>query len=196
MLNLRFLTVLVFAFAMPLQVFAGPFGLEMGMKLAQLPGDPKSLDGGFYKLTKVPKPHSSFESYVVRIAPSTGVCWIKGIGVDITTNSYGMELKSAFEKLRGKLDSAYGKSNLSDLLLPNSIWNEPNDWMMGLIKKERLLAAQWGSKYGSKLPSDIESITLVAFPSGRSKGYLSLEYSGVKEDACDAELAAKEDDAL
>jgi hypothetical protein len=196
MLKVRCLAILAFALAVPSVGFAGPFGLEMGMKLSQLPGKPEAISGGYYKLTSVPKPHSSFEAYVVKLSPSTGVCWIKGIGVDIETSSYGIQLKSAFEEMRGKLDSAYGKSKLSDFLMPNSIWNEPNDWMMALIKKERLLAAQWGKEYGSNLPSDLESIALMASPTGRSEGYLALEYSGHQKSKCDAELEAKEDDAL
>jgi len=32
---------------------------------------------------------------------------------------------------------------MRDMLLPGRIWNEPNDWMMELIKKERWLAALW-----------------------------------------------------
>lgn len=196
MLKIRCLIILATFLGASQLSYAGPFGLEMGMKVSQLPGKPKSLSGGFYELSTVPKPHSSFEIYVVKVAPSTGVCYIKGIGFDITTSSYGIQLKSAFEELRGKLNAAYGKSNLSDFLLTGSIWDKPNDWMMGLIKKERYLASQWGSEYGSNLPSDIKSITLMALPSGRSKGYLGLEYKGAKEDACDAELEAKEDEAL
>ncbi len=175
---------------------AGPFGLEKGMTLKGIGGNPEKVGHGIYKLDSVPKPHSAFEAYVVRIAPKGGLYWIKAIGKDIETSTYGMELKSAFNEMKEKLGATYGKHKTMDVLLPGSIWDEPNDWMMGLIKKERILAAIWEKSEGSSLPSEIEQIGLIASPTSRDKGYIAIEYSFTNKDDCEAELAAQEDDAL
>ena len=123
------------------EAMAGPFGLEKGMSLKDIGGKPEKVGHGIYKLSSVPKPHSAFEAYVVRISPKGGLYWIKAIGKDIATSTYGVELKSAFNEMEEKLGATYGKHKTMDFLMPGSIWNEPNDWMMGLIKKERILAA-------------------------------------------------------
>lgn len=178
------------------EAMAGPFGLEKGMSLKDIGGKPEKVGHGIYKLSSVPKPHSAFEAYVVRIAPKGGLYWIKAIGKDIATSAYGLELKSAFSEMEEKLGATYGKHKTMDFLMPDSIWDEPNDWMMGLIKKERILAAIWEKSEGSSLPSDIESIGLIASPSAGDKGYIAIEYSFTNKDTCEAELAAQEDDAL
>jgi len=175
---------------------AGPFGLEMGMSLKEIGGTPENIAYGKYKLTSVPKPHSAFEFYVIQVAPNSGLCWIKAIGKDIATSSYGLELKSEFSEMEKKLEGTYGKHKIMDFLMPGSIWNEPNEWMMGLIKKERVLMALWDKKEGSALPANLETVALIASPSSRDKGYISIEYLFANEESCNAELAAQEDDAL
>lgn len=175
---------------------AGPFGLEMGMSLKDIGGAPQKLAPGKYKLTNVPKSHSAFEAYVVQVAPKGGLCWIKAVGKDISTSSYGIELKSAFKDMEQKLEASYGKHKTMDFLMSGSIWHEPNDWMMGLIKKERVLAAIWEKSEGSSLPSDIEQIGLIASPISGDKGYISIEYSFTNKESCEAEIAAQEDNAL
>ena len=59
---------------------AGPFGLEMGMTIDEIDADATELSPGLYQLPKVPKPHSAFEAYIVKIGPKSGLCWIKAIG--------------------------------------------------------------------------------------------------------------------
>jgi hypothetical protein len=175
---------------------AGPFGLERGMSLKEIGGKPKKVAHGKYKLTNVPKPYSAFEAYFVQVAPKAGLCWVKAIGKDVRTSSYGVELKNAFSVMEQKLEKAYGKHKTMDALLPGSIWDEPNDWMMGLIEMERVLGAIWEEGEGSKLPADLQTVGLIASPSARDKGYISIEYAFTNEASCEAELAAQEDDAL
>ena len=175
---------------------AGPFGLNMGMTIKQIDPSAKEIAPGKFTTTKVPKPHSAFEQYVVQVGKKNGLCWIKAIGKDISTSSYGIELKSAFESMNEKLTKAYGKGETTDLLMPGSIWNEPNDFMMAMIKKERFLMAIWDKEKGSSLNDDLKQVGLIAIPGGRSKGYLSIEYSFSNDEACDKEIAAQEDDAL
>src|SRR5262245_32212432 len=84
---------------------AMPFGLQMGMTKAQLGlvESARPVAPGMYKLTTVPKPHPEFESYLVQVAPTTGLCFVKAIGKDISTNVYGSDLKRKYEDMRDQL---------------------------------------------------------------------------------------------
>jgi len=200
-MNRKIITMFVlFLTLIVTNAMAGPFGLYKGMSLKEIGGKPEKLQNtilgnGIYKIN-VPKPHSAFEAYIVKVAPKGGLCWIRAIGKDIATSSYGLELKSAFSEMEEKLGATYGKHEIMDVLYPGSIWDRPNDWMMGLIKKERILLAVWEKSEGSSLPSDIEQIGLIVGPTSRDKGYIEIEYSFTNKEACEAELAAGEDDAL
>ena len=175
---------------------AGPFGLDMGMTLKDVGGKPEKVTNGKYKLTSVPNSHSAFEAYIVQISPKDGLCWIKAIGKDIPTSAYGIELKSAFNDMKGKLEKTYGNHKTTDLLMPGSIWKESNDFMMAMIKKERFLMAIWDVENGSTLTDNLKQIGLIASPARRGKGYISIEYSFSNEKACEVELASQEDGAL
>lgn len=178
------------------QTIAGPFGLGMGMSLKDIGGSPRKIAPGKYELTDVPNPHSAFKKYIVQVAPKNGLCWIKAIGKDISTSAYGIELKSAFNDMKGKLEKSYGEHATTDLLMPGSIWKEPNEFMMGMIKKERFLMAIWNSTKSSRLTNNIKQIGLDAKPNGRDNGYITVEYSFTNEESCEAELSAKEDSTL
>ncbi len=175
---------------------AGPFGLSMGMKKSDFKGKLKEVAPYKYTTNAIPKKHSAFETYVVQIGPKSGLCYIKAIGKDISTNTYGVEVKSAFDNMEAKLSKPYGKNKKVDFLRYESIWDEPKDYMPALIKGERILAALWGTEHGSKLKGNLKSVALVAKGASRSKGYLAIEYSFTNEEACDAEIAATEDGAL
>lgn len=176
--------------------FAGPFGLSMGMDLKQIDIEAEQVAPGVYVTSKVPKSHSAFEKYALKIGPNSGLCWIKAIGKDISTSSYGIELKSAFDDMQAKLTKAYGKGKTTDMLMPGSIWKEPNEWLMAMIQKERILMSVWKKGEGSTLNDDLIQVGLIASPSGRSEGYLSIEYSFSNKDTCNKEIASTEDGAL
>lgn len=172
---------------------AGPFGLEMGMTLDEIDSDATEVSPGVYKLSKVPKPHSAFEAYAVKIGPKSGLCWIKAIGKDIETSVYGSSLKSEFKELGEKIAKVYGTGETTDALLPGSIWDEPNDFMMGLRKNERLLFTLWENPKNS---DKIETIALMASATGSNTAYLALEYSFENKEKADQEISDLEDDAF
>ena len=72
----------------------------------------------------------------------------------------------------------------ADYLLPGSIWDEPEDWMMALRQNERRLQAVWK---GSTLPNEVLTIILDASALSGSQGYLLLQYSFENEELCDSE---------
>jgi hypothetical protein len=59
-----------------------------------------------------------------------------------------------------------------DFLRAGSIWKEPEDWMMGLLKDERTLVAVWEKA----LPNRIHDVVLKAGALSREKGFHKLTY--------------------
>lgn len=179
-----------------ISLFAGPFGLEMGMSVKQVNSVANSrvelLEDDIYELTP-PKTNNMFETYVVAIHPEYGVYVIRAIGIDIETNKYGYELKDAYEQVASGVQGKYGEYGEIDALLPGSIWNEPQDWMMGLYEEERFLLAEWSRDKGSTLPKDIESIYLVPKALSPSIGYIVLEYYSFDYNKIEEEEKARQD---
>lgn len=174
----------------------GPFGLQMGASCNEVGTELVEIAPCKYKASVVPKPHSAFESYVLQIAPSAGLCWVKAIGHTIATSNFGIELRSAFDTMEVKLAATYGKHEKMDFLMPESIWNEPRDWMSGLQHKERHLMAVWSAEHGSNLIDSIETVALVASALGSNEGFISVEYAFENASVAEAEIAAMEDEAL
>ncbi|MEX5716680.1 hypothetical protein IC615_27230 [Serratia ureilytica] len=122
----------------------GPFGLQMGltkknvedMTGVTLTAIPNRLN--IYTTEVVPKTYYAFETYILLISPKVGLCRIRALSGDINTDSYGVELKSRVKDIAKSLTANYGKGNATDLLLPGSLWKEPGDWMMGLLKKNAI----------------------------------------------------------
>ena len=173
-----------------------PFGLFMGMQHTDFAQPLREVAPFKFALDVAPKPHPAFSFYVLQITPKHGLSWIKAIGHDVKTSSYGFELKSAFDAMEGKLQNAYGSNTRSDFLMPDSIWNEPKDWMMALLKNERFLSGVWNAKSGAKLTEAIESIYLGTSGLDSDTGYISLEYTLKCGSQAEAEIAAAQDDVL
>jgi hypothetical protein len=176
-------------------LIAGPFGLEMGMSLdglGKLGVNPTVLSsGGYYTVSPI-SPHREFEQYVVRLDPDEGVYWIKAIGKDIADSGYGFSTKSKFSEIEKALSASYGAGKLVDILFPNSIWDELDDWMMSIRQNERFYHKSWEKSNGATLAAGIASIYLAVKTTSSSKGYLTLEYYSteyerLKQKAEDAE---------
>ncbi|HBC7435777.1 hypothetical protein [Enterobacter bugandensis] len=180
----------------------GPFGLEAGLTQknienmigAKLKPLPDSVN--LYTSDKLPKQNADFEMYGLLISPKAGLCQIRALGKNIDTDSYGLALKSKFEELSNSLSSLYGKAETTDLLLPGSIWKEPQDWMMGLNKKERFLSATWKGAKETPLKNNIDTISIEARANSSSKGYVYLQYSFTNDDVCQAEIEGAKKSSL
>jgi len=175
---------------------AGPFGLNMGMQLSEFKGTLKEIKPNVYRTVDVPKKHSAFEYYILRFGPESGLYYIKAIGSDISTNSFGKEVLDAFNAMEKKLENIYGKNKRLDFLMNESIWKEARDWMPGLVRNERVLSALWSLEDGSKLKDDLNTVCLTARGGNRSTGFLVVEYLFSNQKKCEAEIEAAEDDAL
>ncbi|WP_455233443.1 hypothetical protein [Geopseudomonas aromaticivorans] len=177
---------------------AGPFGLEMGQSLAELKSQMKLVENGkyVYKSLTPPKAHSAFEGYFLVITPKHGLCRVRAIGRDVTTSAYGSELVSKVNDLQAAVTSRYGVVDTKfDFLRKDSIWNKPNDWMMGLYKKERSLAVYWGDD-NKELVDNVASIELEANATSPSVGYANLTYDFTNAEECMNWVNAQENESL
>lgn len=186
-------------FLISVSVFASPFGLSKGMTLEQVKEacggrEPVKIDDGLYYVVPT-KQHPYFERYIAWIDEKEGLNYLKAIGKDIDTNSYGFELMSKFNSLETSLSKTYGKCDRMDFLMPGSIWDDLDDWMYALEKKERYLLSSWERKYGSTLPDELDSVYLGAKANSSNSGYVVLEYKFTNHDAIQ-EAQQEEDDSV
>ncbi|CAK6699890.1 hypothetical protein OGCDGJMD_02749 [Cyanobium usitatum str. Tous] len=175
---------------------SGPFGLSKGLRKEDLDIQIVEVKPCFYRAETLPKKHSAFQYYYLQITPVQGLSWIKSIGNPISTNPYGHELRSSFEDMKGKLENIYGRPEMVDFLMYESIWNEPRDWMQAIQNGERRLAARWDNGKPKVLPSEIESIFLYVAAEDAYTGYIAIEYAFANYDASEKEIGMLEDDAL
>ncbi len=195
-MRLKKIVCIISFFASVVEVaIAGPFGIDMGMsleKLTEVTGKAPILKGDVY-LISPHKPHPLFETYIVRISKSRGVYFIKSVGKTIQTSIYGDDVKSGFQAVKDGLEKAYGPCSVIDFLRSGSIWDEPEDWMMALLKDERYLVASWGVQYGSKLPSDLSTIIIAAKAMSLNSGYIGVEYYASFYEEAKEEIKAEQD---
>lgn len=179
----------------------GPFGFKQGLtrdEIESMIGEASTLVPGSkntYVLNTVPKSHSAFENYVAVIGDISGLCAVRGIGKDITTSRHGIQLKTSFNELEATLSELYGSSEKSDFLMPGSIWEEPEDWMMGIKSEERFLFSQWPRK-GKVLKNELGSVFLGVRAKSTDTGYLVLEYNFQNKEQCDGESKTAEKGGL
>ncbi len=172
----------------------GPFGLDAALtkkNIEDMTGQTlvaSETSTNLYFAKNLPKENSNFESYGLVISPKVGLCQIRAIGKTINTDSYGIELKSAFEDLKSSLDSIYGKGEKEDFLLPGSIWKEPQDWMMGLYKKERIYMAEWKSGKDAMKKNSLTYIGMGIRSVNSSSGFVLLEYHFNNDSSCQEEM--------
>ena len=174
----------------------GPFGLWMGMTESDFDDPLEELSQCKFKACSVPESHSAFDLFIVQITPKNGLSWIKAVGKTVDSSAYGIELKSTFESMESKLASTYGKHKKHDFLMADSIWNEPRDWMQGIVSRERVLMAVWSRKDGSSLSNSLVSVGLFANVCDTSSGYIAIEYTFENGAKADVEIASLEDCAL
>lgn len=176
---------------------AGPFGFDPGMTKQQIIDELgqnaiKEAKDDVLILDKAPLPHSGFERYGLVIDPKRGLVKLQAFGVDISTSVYGDELKDAFNSMEKSIASSYGESKRYDHLRAGSIWDEPKDYMMGLIKKERTLESFWSNNDSTILKGQVVTIDLEARALSEEQGYLVLIYEFVGFDEYHKEQKNKE----
>ena len=116
----------------------------------------------------------------------------------IQTSDFGTELEDKYNSLIEVISEKYGAPGTKfNVLKSGSIWNEPRDWMMGLLKKERLLSAYWSPPEIVKLPDSIRSIGVETLPLLKtSEGYITITYEFNNFEACYDFINAKKNTNL
>jgi hypothetical protein len=160
--------------------FSGPFGFEMGMTLEEVAAacteEPSPMTEKNAYMVKPRKSHPDFSVYAVSIDENVGLYNIQALNINIPTSVYGTQLKTAFQSVLESLERVYGKGEVSDYLYRGSTWNEPRDWMMSLIKQERILLAAWKKEGETNLPDDIETIVIAASALREDTGSVFINY--------------------
>ena len=175
---------------------SGPFGLQQGQNLNEIPFEYQEIQPCLYLFNGLPKKHSSFSQYALKITPTYGLTWIKAIGNPTQTNSFGTSLQTQFNDFSERLKKIYGESKKSDFLLAGSCWDRPEDWMSGLQCGERVLFAQWDKENGVDLPNNLKCVFLGVQAIDSQEGNIFVEYYFDNDEAAEKEINALEDDAL
>lgn len=169
---------------------SGPLGLQIGLtkkNIEDMTGvELKMVPDSFnlYATDSVPKKNADFEHYGLVISPEVGLCQIRAISRDINTDSHGLTLKARVEGISESLTSVYGNGKATDVLLPGSIWKDPQDWMMGLLKEERYFGSEWKGSKDQPLKSDLLSVVIQARAASSDAGRVYLQYNFKNIDAC------------
>lgn len=159
----------------------GPFGFSMGATPSAYGCYPLKTVG-MYECKTAPKPHSSFETYIVQSSAETGICFVKGVGANVTSNSFGTSIRAETDELANQIAGRYGEPQLYDDLLPGSIWDEPRDWITGLVKKERRYTYKWESTP----EKSVDEIYLAALAIDDNTVYAVVEFYFSNYPQCEA----------
>ena len=167
----------------------GPFGFEAEMSLEEVKRmvgeeNVERVEKDNFRVKVIPRPHPLFKSYTLTVCLKRGIVGLEAISKPIHTSIYGIELKREFERIKKAVSGIYGEYDELDFLMSGSIWNEPQDYMMGLLRRERVLIATWPKDVDQKLiekdiaplKDNILSIMLAAIATDISKGGLGLSY--------------------
>lgn len=169
----------------------GPFGVAQGARLTDFK-DPTPIEGapGYYKIPQVPQPYPGMEMYSIQATNEHGVCMVKALGANMSSDSFGSNLKSAADKLHDDVEERYGKSKKLDFLMPGSIWSDPQDWMMSLFKGERHYAYLWEKPANAdeKIWRHVKAVMVQAAAIDNQKGYVAIEYDFDNNTECDKDL--------
>lgn len=161
---------------------SGTFGFDIGMTYEEVKeacggSEPEHIADNRY-IVKPKKAHPLFEKYVVWISDSVGLYYIKGISRDISTTSYGTELKNKFTDLIVSLEKKYGKFIITDTIKPDYYLKDNQYWMSALRDGARTYKADWNAtKDNYKDYNGIMSISVGAQAEYSTSGYIWIEYA-------------------
>lgn len=183
--KIAFLLIVLF---FSISVFAGPFGLGMGMSLKDIGGSSMRIADGTYIFKELPKSNGGFTFYILQIDSEGGLYAISASGNPVETTPDGKQLKNEFDAMVKSLESDYGKCFMVDMLSPESTFDKSEDWMKGLLEGERFYVAKWSKEVkGSTLPNDLESIAVAVSATTQSIGSIVIQYNFTNSELYDTE---------
>lgn len=183
-------------------VFAGPFGLEMGMNLDEITKAcggirPERLENDDRYWISPTKNHPDFEHYLVWVDGTEGLYCVRAISKEIRTSKYGTELKSFFNEMTERLSKTYGKPEIYDKIKKDVMDFLKKDewWLHTLQEGSRILEAFWEKDSGKvTMSKDLDYVWLYADTPKLSydKGFLVLDYGFINSD----EIKKSQDDVF
>ncbi len=166
----KFIVSIIFLF-IPFVIFAGPFGLSMGMSYSEVTkacggNRPERIENDDRYYITPDKKHSAFKKYIAWIDDEHGLYRIRGISEPVSTDNYGREIQNMFYTFEKRVETVYGKPGITDKLNDKSSMYEGVDqWSFSLREGARELSAVWSSKItGEKLKDDISYVYLFVTP--------------------------------
>lgn len=178
----------------PAVLSAQAFGIDMGASLSDLSGAEYAGNGTYF--INAPRPHSEFESYIVTLTETTGVCMIKGIGRYHSNDRRGESVRRAFKSLEHILNENYGAGDHIDWLRPEALWDGSNEWVMALRQNDRIFVTEWKEELGAELPGEISSIGMFVAATGPGTSFIILQYQFSNFEECDREIKAQDASGL
>ena len=158
-------------------IFAGPFGLTMGMSMSEVTkacggNRPERIENDDRYYIMPEKKHSTFKKYIAWIDDEHGLYRVRGISDTIATDKYGREVQNLFYSFEERVEAIYGKAQIIDQLLDKaSLYSSDSEWSYTLREGERELSAMWSTNItGKNLKDDIKYVDLYVAPNS-SFGY-------------------------
>ena len=216
--------VVVAAFGLMSQAFAGPFGLSQGLAIEEVVklGQFVPAEGLYTYVAKtVTNGHTDFDNYSILLTPKQGLCSVVADSKEIYSDAFGHQLKRKFKELTSVLVQKYGYPQVSfdfsrtfDFSKNIGFWNtegmwiEDNTWMDHLLDRSRTLNAIWenGNRTNVSeeslptpnvvLPDALVRIRLNAVARSASRGFMRLEYRFSNYAACVAAVDLKKNSNL
>lgn len=183
--------LLAFFFGNPPNSWAqkdGPFGVLIGSDPALLKDCSPLREPGHFHCSKLPRTHPDMEGYIIQSHPTTGVCFVKSVGKDITIGSSGIEVKSKADEIAEQISVVYGKDGRERINLNISrLWTAPDEWVMASLSKEAMYAHRWKFT-GQKIINNVSIVIVAASVTSRSKGFVGAEFYGTNYDECTAAI--------
>ncbi|MDH4390719.1 MAG: hypothetical protein QE285_04765 [Aquabacterium sp.] len=135
--------------------------------------------------------HPDISSYDVLITPAQGLCQVKAVSKGIDTTADGLELHRRFKGLAEAMSGKYGPpSNVYDHLRMGSILHASHEWMTGLVKRDRVLIAEWSPPEPALLRDALSSIKMTATALSENRGQIEFDYRFGNYRECQAAIRA------
>jgi len=175
---------------------AGPFGFERGMTREEVTklvgkGTPSAKNPNVvFTFTSAPKPNPAFEKYSLFFSPTQGLLKVIAVGVTISTSDTGTELQGGFTAVVSGVSQKYGQpEHTYDMCNGGTGCSGESVWRLGLLEKNRTLAAYWKATQRS---NGVNLISLEATPLSLNSGYVVLAYEFTGWEAFVDEVQAKQ----
>ncbi len=177
----------------------GPFGLAMGMTREEvreaMGRAPIEEEDGFAHFDTAPKPHPQLSDYLAMSSPTEGLCKVVGVST-VESNRFGHQVSERVNMFVAALTAKYGQPSFTrDRVLDGSLWDDPEDYMMGLLEQDRLVVYVWDPDK-VELPGDLRTIAVMAEGLSTSTARISVGYEFENMQACSEENKRKSNEAL